>query len=142
MAAPPHTYTSISTAQADGDICVSVCGLDDQTIAAPQNFGGPGDTWSPEDLQSAAISSCFCLSFRAIARAGKLPWRSMNSSVELLLDKAGRDVVFTEIRNVVNVELVDQKDKELATKLLRKAEETCFISASMTAKKELLISFT
>ena len=140
MAALPHSYTSQSKALAEGDIQVSVEGLGPQIIAPPANFGGPGDVWSPEDLQSAAISSCFCLSFRAIARAAKLPWQSISASVELVLDKSERGIVFTEIHNRVTIELLNDDDAELADKLLHKAEKSCFISASMTAKSSLTIS--
>jgi len=139
MAALPHSYVSKSQTQSEGTVKVSVTGLSEQDIAAPSNFGGPGDIWSPEDLQSAAISSCFCLSFRAIARAAHLSWHSIDSEVELVLAKADKNVVFTEIHNKVHLVVDDINDREKAEKCLHKAESSCFISASMTAESFLKI---
>ncbi|WP_299975762.1 OsmC family protein [uncultured Pseudoteredinibacter sp.] len=140
MASLPHSYISQSQSLRDGTVKVSVDGLSQQYIAPPSNFGGPGDVWSPEDLQSAAISSCFCLSFRAIARAAKLSWYSVHSEVELLLAKADKNVVFTEIHNKVHLVIDDMKDRETAEKALHNAESSCFISASMTAKSSMEIN--
>jgi hypothetical protein len=42
------------------------------SCAAPAEFGGPGDQWSPESLLAGAIASCFALTFRFVARAQKV----------------------------------------------------------------------
>jgi organic hydroperoxide reductase OsmC/OhrA len=39
------------------------------STATPEEFGGPGDAWSPELLLLGAVESCFLFTFRAVAHA-------------------------------------------------------------------------
>ena len=49
--------------------------------ASPPQFGGPPGRWSPETLLVAAVADCYILSFRAIAKATKLPWDAIECAV-------------------------------------------------------------
>ena len=73
----PHHYSAFARAQEQGEIELGGDGLAPLQSAPPAEFGGPGDLWSPETLLVAAVADCFALTFRAIARASKLPrWPS------------------------------------------------------------------
>lgn len=136
----PHTYSATATASQDSLVTSSTSGMPDLTIAPPANFGGPGDTYSPEDLQAAAIASCFILSFKAIASASKLDWESINVVVDGTLAQVARAIQFTEIATKVSLKLSEDGSRDKATRLLEKAEQTCFITNSMKAEGTLEIS--
>lgn len=104
---------------------------------APLEFGGPGGRWSPESLHVATMADCFALSFRAIARAAKLPWVSLNCSAEGVLEKQDGKLKFTRYHIVAKLKISDEGDSGRAEKLLAKAEENCLIANSVTGKVSL-----
>jgi peroxiredoxin-like protein len=137
MQALPHHYQVNASATADSHVAVRAEKLPEIITAAPAEFGGPGDQWSPEALLVGAISDCFILSFRAIARASKLEWVELSCDTTGTLDRVDRVTRFTRI--AVNARLVVPAgtDTEKAEKLLHKAEESCLISNSLTAEREI-----
>ena len=94
----PHHYTVSASAGADDDVLVTATDLPEIVTAAPAEFGGPGDRWSPESLLMAAVADCFILSFRAIARASKLDWTDIECSATGTLDRVERVTRFTEVQ--------------------------------------------
>src|SRR5947207_6979951 len=82
MATPfPHVYTVNASATPDSDVELTAARLPFLHSAPPAEFGGPGDRWSPETLLTAAVGDCFLLTFRAVARAAKLPWTALECAV-------------------------------------------------------------
>jgi len=130
----PHTYTVNVNGKPDvllstlGDILPSI------NMAPPKEFDGPGDQWSPEELLMASLSSCFILSFKAIARASKLQWHDLHCESSGILDKVESKVQFTQIFTKVTLLISDENDIVKADKLLRKVEESCFISNSLSSE--------
>jgi len=70
----PHIYSVTGSAATAGKVILSTQGAPDLASAAPVQFDGPGDQWSPEALLTGALSSCFILTFRSVARASNLEW--------------------------------------------------------------------
>ena len=140
MQAYPHIYMAAAQGDPAGPIAVSSAGLPTLTTAAPREFDGPGDRWSPEVLLCAAIADCFILTFRAIAHASKLQWLNLRCSVEGTLERADGGVQFT--RFVTHAELTAPQgvDSERAKMLLEKAERTCLVSNSLRAARTLQAS--
>ncbi len=68
----PHHYAAVATGGPDGDVQLDSGRLAALRSAAPAEFDGPGDRWSPETLVTAALADCFVLTFRGIARFSKL----------------------------------------------------------------------
>jgi organic hydroperoxide reductase OsmC/OhrA len=101
----PHHYTTTATARHDSNVDMTSPGLPDLKLAAPAEFGGPGDHWSPETLMSAAVASCFKLSFKAVARAAKLEWTSIRCDVVAVLEKVDKVTQFTEFHQTVVLEV-------------------------------------
>ena len=77
MRAFPHQYKITAVARPVGDVAIAGERLPNLLSAPPAEFDGPGDRWSPETLQAAAVADCFVLTFRAIAKLSKLPWLSL-----------------------------------------------------------------
>ena len=133
----PHHYKTTATARHDTNVDMSSPGLPDLKLAAPAEFGGPGDHWSPETLMSAAIASCFKLSFKAVARAAKLDWTSIRCDVVAVLDKVDKVTQFTEFHQTVVLEVPAGTDEAKAMRMLEKAEHVCLITNSLTGKAHL-----
>jgi peroxiredoxin-like protein len=139
----PHTYNVTATGEGEGAILVRSAGLPVLATAAPAEFDGPGDLWSPETMLVAAAANCFILTFRAIARASQFPWQQLHCQATGLLDRIDRVTRFTEIRLAVTLWAPSGTNEERARRLLEKAEQGCLITNSLTAKitlnMELLI---
>lgn len=133
----PHAYHVTATAGPEGEVCLSGEQLPEITSAPPRQFGGPGDQWSPEDLLVAAVADCFVLSFRAIARASKFAWLSLDCEVEGILERPDKVTCFTGF--TVNAKLIvpPGADETRALRLLNKAEHNCLITNSLSATVHL-----
>lgn len=65
--------------------------------AAPPQFGGNGERWSPGALLAAAVASCFILTFRAVARASGVYWTNLECAVEATLERVDAGLQFTRV---------------------------------------------
>ncbi|WP_371195965.1 OsmC family protein [Glaciecola sp. SC05] len=139
MQALPHQYHVSATGKSDNSLHVSIANLEDLPVAAPAQFGGPGDQWSPEDLFMASISSCFVLSFRAIARASKLNWQSIECHSQGTLDKVEGKNKFTKVVTDVTLVIAETESIELAERLLHKADASCLVANSLSTELVLNI---
>lgn len=133
----PHNYAVTASAQAESLVTVSSEGLVDLETAAPAEFGGPGDAWSPETLLVAAVANCFILTFRAIARASRFEWIALRCGVSGKLDKIDKVTQFTGFDLIVELSVADGTDETKAHRLLRNAERHCLITNSLTAGSNL-----
>ncbi len=133
----PHHYSVSAVAEAESTVQLSSTGLPPLESAAPAEFGGPGDKWSPESLLVASVADCFMLSFTAIARASKFSWISLTCSVEGTLDKVERLTQFTTFDIKASLTIPADVNEEMALKLLDKAEHICLITNSLKADSRL-----
>ena len=137
MDAYPHHYKVQAAAKTEGSVALASERLPNLPSAPPLQFGGPGDQWSPETLLVAAAVDCLILTFRAIARASKLPWLSLDCNAEGVLDRVEGITRFIEIRANARLVLPAGGDAEKARRLLEKAEKTCLITCSLKAENKL-----
>ena len=133
----PHNYTVQVSAAPTGDVPLSSAGLPTLATAPPAEFDGPGDRWSPETLLCGAVADCFVLSFRAVARASKLDWTSLDARVEAKLDRVDGRSFFTEIVVHATLRVPPGTDVARATKLMEKSEQVCLVSNSLVAQRHL-----
>jgi peroxiredoxin-like protein len=132
----PHHYTT--TATADGDaVTLASPGLPALATAAPEEFGGPGDEWSPETLFVGAVTSCFILTFRAVAQASKLAWLDLTCEGDATLDRIDRTTQFTEIHLRAELRVPEGTDPDKAHRLMERAEHLCLVTNSLTAAVHL-----
>ena len=133
----PHRYTATALAKTDGEVTLESPRLSAIASAAPTEFGGPGNRWSPETLLVAAHADCFVLGFRAVAQASKLAWLSLRCEVEGTLDRVERVTQFTAFTVRASLTRPAGSDVERARSLLEKAEKVCLIANSLKAKATL-----
>jgi organic hydroperoxide reductase OsmC/OhrA len=135
----PHIYSVTGIAGSAGRVTLSARGAPDLASAAPSQFGGPGDQWSPESLLAAAFSSCFILSFRSVARSLKLEWSRMECAVEATLGRSDGVTQFTRVVARVTLTVPESVDARLSERALAKAEHGCLIGNSLRCQRELQI---
>lgn len=133
----PHVYQVSALAGPEGNVSLSGDGLPVIESAPPQQFGGPGDRWSPEGLLVAAVADCFILSFRAIARASKFDWVSLDCNVEGVLERSEKVTCFTGFTVNAALTVPAGADEARALRLLDKAEHGCLITNSLSATVHL-----
>ncbi len=133
----PHHYRVSAKGAPEGDVHVLANAVEAIMTAPPAEFGGPGDRWSPETLLVAAVANCFILSFRAIARASRLPWDSVECHAEGKLERIDRTMRFTEFTVNATLHVPSDTDEQKAHRILEKAEETCLVTNSLSASRQL-----
>jgi organic hydroperoxide reductase OsmC/OhrA len=133
-----HRYTATAHAETEGEVRLESPRIPVLASAAPAEFGGPGDRWSPETLLVAALADCFTLGFRAIARASKLEWKSLRCEVEGKLERVERATQFTGFEIRASLRVPAGTDEARARSLLEKAERTCFITNSLKGGTHLV----
>jgi len=136
----PHVYTIDAHSGPEGSVRLTTAGVPELSSAAPAEFGGPGDQWSPEALLLAALADCFSLSFRASARASSLEWSELSCKANGTLDRVDGRLCFTRIDLVARLVLAPGQRADRAERLLRKAETGCPISASLATEIHLDLS--
>ena len=136
----PHRYTVSASAEPQGDVTVASSGLESLRTAPPLEFDGPGDRWSPETLLCGAIADCFVLTFRAIARAMSLSWTTLEVAVVGTLEREGRNSRFTRFDLEARLAIPSPGDSQAAERALRRAEEGCLISNSLSAQRHLTVT--
>lgn len=137
MKAFPHEYRVAATATSAGEVLLSSAGLATLHSAPPVEFDGPGDRWSPETLLVAAIADCYVLTFRAIARAIRLEWRTLDCEVAATLAREQGRSRFTDYRLRARLVVAAGIDLVQARAALAKAEQGCLISNSLNGSIHL-----
>ena len=130
----PHRYVTRAAGGPEGALSLHGAGLPDLAIAAPAEFDGPGDRWSPETLLAGAVASCFVLTFRAVARASRLAWTDLVCEVEGTLERVDGETRFTEVLLRAILEVPPEVDRERAERILEKSERGCLITSSLRSR--------
>ena len=136
----PHHYKVRATGAATGTLDLDSPGLQTLRSAAPAEFGGPGDLWSPETLLVGAIADCFILTFRAVARAGKLEWLSLDCETEGTLERVEGVTSFTRYVTRATLTVAPGADAAKARELLERSEKACLVANSLRGERSLTIS--
>lgn len=110
-------------------------GLPELEVASPPEFGGPPETWSPEHLLVASVSSCLMTTFRSIAARSGVEVLSYDDRAVGHLQR-GSDGLYSIDVIVLRPRIVVSSDSKLdrAMRLIHKADRACLISRSMAAK--------
>jgi len=133
----PHQYHVQAQGKPGENLDVCVENVPKLTVAPPAQFGGPGDEWSPEDLFMASIASCFILSFRAIAKASKFNWSSIQCDSTGTLERVEGKTRFTKIITKASLVIPSTETIENAERLLHRAEQSCLVVNSLSSESEL-----
>jgi organic hydroperoxide reductase OsmC/OhrA len=133
----PHLYRVASSCGETGAVDLSSDGLAPLAALAPVEFGGPGDHWSPETLLTAALASCFALSFRALATRRQIGFVSLRCALEGRLEREGGNSRFTAFTLRAHLQLRAGGDVDAARRALEHAKQGCLIANSLHATVQL-----
>ena len=133
MQALPHRYRVKGAGRTTGDVELTAERLTTIQSASPAEFDGPGDRWSPETLLVGALADCFILTFRAVAKASRLSWISLDCDVTGTLDRPDRVTQFTRFDMTAHLTIPAGEDSDRAGQALEKADRNCLISSSLKA---------
>jgi peroxiredoxin-like protein len=114
-------------------------GLPTLQVAPPPEFQGRENTWTPEHLYVGSVASCFMMTFLALAEHSKLQLVSLDVTAKGKLenvDRSGYQITEVILRPTVVVRSID--DVRRVETLLKKAERSCFIAASIKSRVTVL----
>ncbi len=133
----PHKYNVAAHGVVSGNLTLHAADVPSLTSAAPAEFDGPGDQWSPESLLVGAVAGCFILTFRAVARAAQLEWTSLECNVDGTLDRLDGVTQFKHLVTRATLTIPLHTTTVSAERALAKAEESCLIANSLRCRREL-----
>jgi organic hydroperoxide reductase OsmC/OhrA len=136
----PHRYAVRAVGAGAGALDLQSEGVPSLQSAAPADFGGPGDRWSPETLLVAAVADCFILTFRAVARAGRLEWQSLACETEGTLERVDGVTSFTRFASRATLTVPRGADASKARELLQRSEHDCLVAKSLKGERTLEVS--
>jgi organic hydroperoxide reductase OsmC/OhrA len=128
----PHHYDAHLAGGPTGYVRLSTAGLPDLSAAAPKDFDGPGDAWSPEHLLLAAVETCFMLTLRSIAGMSKVQFSALDVDIAGTVDRVDGVTRFTEIVLRPRMTVVPGTDHGRALRVMEKSEKACLVSASLS----------
>lgn len=128
----PHRYDVHLTGGPSGYAELSTAGVPRLRVAAPADYDGPGDAWSPEHMLLGAIQACFLLTLRSIARVSKLEFLALDLDASGTVDRQDGVTRFTEIVLRPTLTVADGTDRERVLRVLEKSEKNCLVSASLS----------
>lgn len=127
----PHRYDVHLTGGPSGYADLSTPGLPTLRVAAPADYDGPGDAWSPEHMLLGAVQACFLLTLRSIARISKLEFTTLELDASGTVDRQDGVTRFTEIVLRPTITVATGTDRERVLRILEKSEKSCLVSASL-----------
>ncbi len=128
----PHHYTTRLTAGTSEHARLSAPDRPHVVIAAPAEFGGPGDAWSPEHLLLGAVQACFLFTLRAVAGASSVPLLGVDAEAVGIVAREQGVTRFTDIIVRAVIRVPAGSDVGRVLKLVEKTERNCLVTASLS----------
>lgn len=134
------SYRFVSSARWTGDRHGVVKGQEVEpaiNFSSPPEFQGEAGVWTPEHFLTAAVASCFVMTFHAIAAFSKFGARALEVSVEGQVEKSEGGFRFTRITVRPVLTINSESDRERGMRLLEKAERACLVTRSLESQMAL-----
>lgn len=111
-------------------------------LSVPKEFQGPGDGTNPEELLTAAIASCYSITFGIIAANRKLPFVSLDVEADGEVDQDGMNFVYRAVTVRAKVQLAagaTDDEKAVALDMAHKADQYCIITNAVRGKVAITV---
>jgi len=126
---------------ADRTVVAGVLGKQALEVSPPSEFNPDADpaVWSPEDLFCTAAASCLAVGIARLAAQAGVPLVELDVAAEGVVgQRADGRFGFTRLEQVV--ELVTEPGcEDAARELVRRAERTCLVAASLDVELETTV---
>ncbi|HTX14857.1 MAG TPA: OsmC family protein [Candidatus Baltobacteraceae bacterium] len=103
-------------------------------FSAPPEFQGEAGLWTPEHFFVASVVTCYVSTFSAMSDVSKLSFVSLEVDADGVLEKGAEGWRFTEVRLRPTLKIAREEDRERANRLLEKAERSCLVARSISAR--------
>ena len=103
-------------------------------FSAPPEFLGESGVWTPEHFFVASVVTCYLSTFSGTAEASKFGFISLEVDAEGVLEKGAEGWRFTEVKLRPALKIAREEDRERANRLLEKAERSCLVARSISAR--------
>lgn len=104
-------------------------------VATPPEFTkGIAGVWSPEHLFVAAVSGCLMTTFLAIAENSTLEFANFSCQAKGKLEMVEGKLMMSEISLKPTVVIHNEKYRDKAIRVIKKAENACLITHSIKSK--------
>jgi len=129
-----HTYkVKASATRLRSGVAVSDATPQAIEFSAPPEFLGEAGVWTPEAFFVAAVVTCFVSTFSGMADLSKLRFASLDVDAEGKLDRDATGWKFTAITLRPDLKIMEERDRDRASRILEKAERACLIARSISA---------
>ena len=108
---------------------------DDLVMNIPVEFGGPGGTYSPEDLYALSLMNCYLATFKYIAEKSKIQYDSISGEATLTVAKGDRSALWME-HILIKIKLLGCSNQDRALDMMEKTKTQCMIINSVNTKVE------
>ncbi|HTW24346.1 MAG TPA: OsmC family protein [Candidatus Baltobacteraceae bacterium] len=106
-------------------------------FSAPPEFQGESGVWTPEHFFVASIVSCYVSTFSGMSHSSKFDFISLEVKAEGTMEKDAAGWKFTEVKLHPSLKIAREQEREHASRLLEKAERSCLIARSISARVTL-----
>jgi organic hydroperoxide reductase OsmC/OhrA len=106
-------------------------------FSAPPEFQGESGVWTPEHFFVAALVTCYASTFSGMSEASKFSFAALEVDAEGVLQKGADGWRFTEVKLRPALKISREQDRERANLLLEKAEKSCVVARSISARVSL-----
>ena len=117
-----------------------------QDLRVPTEFGGPGGATNPEELLTAAIASCYSITFGIVAGARRLNYVDVQTAaVGEVHQPNAATFIYQKVtlRPVITLAAgATDDDVKLAEDLAHKADAYCIITNAVRGKVEIAVEPT
>ena len=100
-------------------------------VAAPPDFGGPHNDWSPDQLLAGAVGTSLMTSTLYYLERAGVDLRSYMSNVTVTINKAGEGLAFTEVSVEISMAVADEGDIKKARNAVLCAKKACPVSNAL-----------
>lgn len=106
-------------------------------FSAPPEFQGESGVWTPEHFFVASVVTCYVSTFSGVSEVSKFGFVSLEVDAEGVLEKGEDGWRFTEVKLHPALKIAREEDRERASRLLEKAERSCLVVRSISARVTL-----
>jgi organic hydroperoxide reductase OsmC/OhrA len=103
-------------------------------FSAPPEFQGEAGLWTPEHFFVASVVTCYVSTFSGMSDVSKLGFVSLEVDADGVLEKGAEGWRFTEVCLRPTLKIAREEDRERANRLLEKAERSCLVARSISAR--------
>lgn len=104
------------------------------SFSAPPEFLGEPGVWTPEHFFVASVVACYVSTFSGMSDLSKLGFVSFEVDADGVLEKTPEGWRFSEVKLRPALKIAREQDRERANRLLEKAERSCLVARSISAR--------